>query len=175
MPFNPTASVISTDLDNMLRGLYRDNSDRVITGTTSDSPMAGVNISPNTIGPTGGIRVHAAGSCVGAGGGRTIGVFFGSGGSRVNVCSLTVPAGTQCWEIECWIFNTATNAQRAVARMAYWPAAVGSPGTAVVQEQHTNMAVDTSQNQVIQTAVTPLSALDTVTNRMFTVMVVQIN
>jgi hypothetical protein len=170
-PFNPTGSVISTDLDNMFRGLYRDNSDRPITGTTAEVPMAGVNISPNTIGPTGAIFVMASGFCSGAGGAKNVRLYLGS----ILITAITVPAGAQSWFMKAWIYNTATNAQRIYSEAGYVsgaPGTIGAPTLSYVG--YATAAVDTSQNQVLQTRTQNGSAADTNTNSMFDVFVVQI-
>ena len=172
MPFNPTASIISTDLDNMLRGLYRDNSDRVVVGTSAETPLAGVNISPNVIGPTGAIFVLAAGYSIGAGGVKNVRLYFGS----TLITSIAVPAGAQTWFIKAWIYNTASNAQRIYCEAGYVagnPGAIGAPTLNYVA--YATAAIDTSQNQVLQTRTNNLSVADSNTNTMFDVYVAQIN
>ena len=171
MPFNPTGSVISTDLDNMLRGLYRDNSDRVITGVITEQPMAGFNISPNVIGPTGALYVVAAGTSSGAGGTKTVALWFGS----VQLAALVVPSGLQSWLIKAWIYNTALNAQRVLVECASIPGAPGTLAAPVLTYAYFATAVDTSQNQTLGTRTTNANAGDTCTNTIFDVFVVQIN
>src|SRR5256885_541424 len=108
MPFSTTGSVISTDLDNMLRGLYRDNSDHALTGTLVETNLSSTSIGASTIGSTGGLFVHAVGTAIGAGGTKTVKMYLGAS----SFFSLSVPANNQCWFIKAWIYNTATGAQR---------------------------------------------------------------
>ena len=171
MPFNPTGSVVSTDLDNMLRGLYRDNSDHAVTGTVVETPLAGLNISPNTIGPTGGLFVLAVGTCAGATSTKSIRLYFGG----VLLASVPVPVGSQCWFIKVWIYNTATNAQRIYIETGSIPALTGTQAAPVLSYAYAIASIDTSQNQVLQTRTVNASALDTATNTMFDVYVAQIN
>lgn len=168
MPFNPTGSVVSTDLDNMLRGLYRDNSDSALTGTTGETTLKSFNLAANTVGATGGIYILIAGGSSGAGGTKTVRFKFG-GTTPIN---LSVPAGSQNWFFECWLFNTAPNAQRATT-MAY-TAASGSGAPTFNCNGLWTAAVDTTANVTISVTGQLVSAGDTVTAQMFDILIIQI-
>src|SRR2546430_14113719 len=78
MPFNTAGSVISTDLDNMVRGLNRDNSDTVLTNTTNETAVKSFTIPANVIGPTGGFHLRVCGTEAGTNSTKTIKLKFGS-------------------------------------------------------------------------------------------------
>lgn len=168
MPFPPTGSVVSTDLDNMLRGLNRDNSDHALTGTTVETTLASFSVSANTVGATGGLLVLAVGSSSGAGGTKTVKLNFGS----ANVITFTVAAGSQEWFIEAYIFNTATNAQRIFVKSGYFASGSGAP---TLTYDYTSGAIDTTANQTLKTTGTLANAGDSCTNTMWDVFVIQIN
>src|SRR5215813_8853381 len=108
MPFSTTASIISTDLDNMLRGLYRDNSDSVLTNTLTETTLKSVNVAANTIGATGGFRVVIAGTLAGANNTKTMKLKFGA----TTLATITQAAGTTSdWYFDAWCFNSATGTQ----------------------------------------------------------------
>jgi hypothetical protein len=170
MPFPPTGSVISTDLDNMMRGLARDNSDHAVSGPITETTLASTTVSANTIGPTGSLLVIAAGSASGAGGGKTIKIYFGAS----VMLTLAVPAGTQCWYIKMWHSNTSTNAQRMFIESGSIPAAVGSSAAPVLNFSYATSAVDTTQNQTLKVTTTNANAGDTCTQSMWEIFVAQI-
>lgn len=171
MPFSPTASVVSTDLDNMMRGIFRDNSDHAVTGTASETTLASTNIAANSIGPTGSLLVLAAGSASGAGGAKTVKIYFGA----TVMLTLSVPAGTQCWYIKMWHSNTATNAQRMFMESGSIPAAVGASAAPVLNYSYATSAIDTTANVTIKVTTTNASAADTLTQSMWEGFVAQIN
>lgn len=170
MPFNTTASVISTDLDNMLRGLFRDNSDTALTGSIIETNLKSVSISANTIGPTGGLFVKAVGSAIGAGGTKSVKLWFGS----TVVMAFTVPSGSQCWFIKAWIYNTATNAQRIYVEAGSIPAAVGIAAAPVLTYEYETISENTATNITLKTTVALGNAADTFTHSMWDGYVVQI-
>src|SRR5713226_1311016 len=109
MPFSTTGSVVSTDLDNMLRGLYRDNSDSALTGTVAETTLKSVSIAANTIASTGGFHLIIAGSLAGAAGAKTMRLKFGA----TTIATITdVAATVSDWFFDVWCYNTANNAQR---------------------------------------------------------------
>ena|SRR6266852_5566853 len=170
MPFSTTGSVISTDLDNMLRGLFRDNSDTALTGTIVETNLKSVSISANTIGPTGGLFIKAIGSAIGAGGSKTVKLWIGA----TVLTTLTVPSGNQCWFIKAWIYNTATGAQRVYVEAGSIPAVVGVAGVPVLSYEYETAAEDTTQNKTLKTTVALASAGDTLTHAMWAGYVAQI-
>jgi len=171
MPFPTTGSVVSTDLDNMLRGLNRDNSDHVVTGTVAETIMASFNLAANTVGPTGGIFVLAAGTAIGAGGVKTVKFYIGG----AVFLTLNIPSGTQCWFVKAWMYNTATNAQRVYIESGTIPIGPGSAAAPVLSYEYTTSNIDTTANQTVKVSTTNASAADTLTGTMWNVYVVQIN
>jgi len=170
MPFSTTGSVVSTDLDNMLRGFYRDNADHVVAGPVVETTLASVNIAANTIGPTGGLFVLAVGTTVGAGGNKSIKLYFGS----QIVMVLTVPAGNQSWMIKAWIYNTSTGVQRIFVESGVWAALVNVSGAPALLYEYETAAIDTTANQTLKVTTTNVNAGDTATGTMFDVYIAQI-
>lgn len=165
MPFSTTGSIISTDLDNMLRGYYRDNSDSLLTGTTNETTLKSVNIAANSIGPTGGIHLIAGGSITGTGGTKTFRLKFGSAtiGTIVQGASTTT-----VWSFDTWIFNTSVTQQRTLNRQT-------ANDLLSMIFGYTTLSIDTSQNQTLQITGQLGSGSDSVTLSMFDVFVVQPN
>lgn len=112
MPFSATGSVVSTDLDNMLRGLYRDNSDSAVT--PASTILKEVAIGANILGSTGGFHIIASGTITGTAGTKQIQLRYSVVGvSSGTMLTINQAAGTTSdWFIDAWCFNTATNAQR---------------------------------------------------------------
>lgn len=164
MPFSTTGSVISTDLDNMLRGLYRDNSDSALTGTLVETTLKSFTIPANTIGPTGGIHLIIAGTIAGVAGIKTLRLKFG--GVLISQINITAPSFPD-WGMDTWIFNTATNAQR---RRNYQ-----TNDTANVILGYGTGSLDTTQNQTLLVTGQLGNVGDTITQTMFDVFIVQIN
>ena len=169
MPFSANGSVVSTDLNNMLRGLYRDNSDHAVTGTTNETDMGSVSITANSIGATGGLHAHAAGSITGTAGNRTIRIYFG--GSSFGTFVINA-ANNDNWIVDIWIYNTATNAQRIMVRFVN-----ANPSTGVVDNHYasyTTSSKDTTSNQTLKLTGQLANSGDTLTQSIFDVYVVQI-
>ena len=96
-------------MDNMLRGLYRDNSDSSLSGTTNETTLKSVSIAANTIGNTGGFHAFICGTLIGTAGTKTMRLKFGS----TTIATITQAAGTTSdWFFDVWCHNTATNSQR---------------------------------------------------------------
>lgn len=170
MPFSTTGSIVSTDLDNMLRGLYRDNSDHAITGTLVETNLSSVSVAANTIGPTGCLFLLAVGSSIGAGAGKTVKLYLGAN----LLIALTVPAGNQCWFIKMWMYNTSTSAQRIYVESGTIPAVVGVGAAPVLTYYYFLGNSDTTANQTLKTTATLGNVGDTCTNSMFDLYVAQI-
>lgn len=167
MPFQANASVISTDLDNMLRGMFRDNSDHAITGTVAEMDLTSFTLTANTMGPTGALLINFSGTFTGAAGIKTVRFYFGG----TAVITLAVLAADTYWNGEIWIYNTAANAQRAAYRMS------SAPGSGIVSTHvgaSVTFAKDTTANQTIKLTTQNASAADTTTEQTFNVMVVQV-
>lgn len=166
MPFSTTASIISTDLDNMYRGLYRDNSDTAITNTTNETTLKSVAIGANTIGPTGMLHILAGGTITGANGTKTLRLKFG-GVLIDNI--LGDAATTQDWQFDMWMYNNNTTTQRLMGKRR------ADTSTNLITSGAGTVTVDTSQAQNLILTAQLGSALDTITARFFDVFVVQIN
>jgi hypothetical protein len=166
MPFSTTGSVISTDLDNMVRGLYRDNSDTALTGTLTETTMKSVAIGANIIGATGAIHVIIGGTITGNAGSKTLRVKFGG----VLVDNILGNAGTtQDWQFDIWIFNNNNTTQRIMGKRRddTTPNLIAS-GAGTIN-------VDTTQTQTLALTGQLGNVGDTITVRIFDVFVVQIN
>ena len=165
MAFSTSASVISTNLDNMLRGLYRDNADHAVTGTTSETDMASTTITGGTIGATGALLVIASGTITNsASGAKTIKLYLGA--TAIVTVSRTA-ANAQDWAIWCLIANTSEGAQRITAIYSTTDAATSSIND-------TTAAIDTSTNAILKLTGTLASGSDTITGTIFDVLEVQI-
>lgn len=168
MPFSTTGSVISTDLDNMLRGLFRDNSDHAVTGTVAETTMASFTVPANTIGPTGALHIMFSGSLTGAAGIKTIKAYFGA----TSFTNLVCLAADIYWTGDVWIYNTSTTTQRMAYRISSAPAG-GIVSTHVIASFP--LTEDTTVNKLIKVTTTNASVADTATQQTFDVFVVQIN
>lgn len=165
MPFSATASIISTDLDNMLRGLYRDNSDTVLANTTNEVTLKSVSIAANTIAPTGGIHFIMAGTLAGTNSTKTMRLKFGG----TTIATITQGAGTTtAWHFDVWMFNSATNSQRLIIR-------TNVNDLLTLQETYSTLAIDTTANQTLAVTGQLGNIADTITQTMMDVFVVQIN
>jgi hypothetical protein len=165
MPFSTTASVISTDLDNMMRGLYRDNSDTGLTGTTGETTLKSVNIAGNTIGATGSLWIIACGTIAGAAGTKTIRVYLGA----TLVATITRGAAfTNTWGFQIFLSNVSVSAQRHFDIFSL-------PDSDAFGASISSTAVDTSQNQVLKVTGQLGNSGDTINQNMLDVFVVQMN
>lgn len=165
MPFSTTGSVISTDLDNMLRGIYRDNSDTAFTGSLTETTLKSVSIGGNIIGATGGIRLIIAGTLTGTGGTKTLRLKFGS----TTIATITQGAGTTSdWYFDAWCYNTSTGAQR-------WFIQRNGNDLLTSTFDYTTSAEDTTANRTLAVTAQLGNTGDTITQSMMSVFVVQIN
>lgn len=165
MAFTNSNSLVADDVNNMLRGLVRDNTSHAVTGTTSETDMASTSVTGGTIGTTGGIYVVAAGTVTNsASGAKTIKLVLAS--TTIATVSRTA-ANAQDWLIEAWGFNTAANAQR-------WLVRYSTADAVTVTGDYVTSAVDTSSNQTLKLTGTLVDGADTITQTVFDVFVVQI-
>lgn len=164
MPFSSTSSVVSTDLDNMLRGLFRDNSDHALTGTTNETTLASTSIAAGTIGATGGIYVLVSGTLTGVAGTKTMRLKFGA----TTLATITDAAGTSSdWYFEAWCYNTSNGAQR-------WFINRNGNDLLTSSFDYTTSAEDTTQNKTLAVTGQLGAAGDTITQTMMDVFVIQI-
>ena len=111
MPFANTDSIIADDLNNMLRGLFQDNTDNAVSGTASLTTLANTSIAGGTIGATSSLHIIAAGTTTGTTDTKTIALKFG--GTTISTVSIASGAASD-WLIDAWIYNTSATAQRIV-------------------------------------------------------------
>ena len=164
MPFSTTGSVISTDLDNMLRGIYRDNSDTALTGTASETTLKSVSIAANTIGATGGFHVLICGSLTGTAGTKTMRLKFGA----TTIATISDAAGTSSdWFFEGWCFNSGTGNQR-------WYTQRNGNDVLTSSFDYTTSAEDTTANKTLAVTGQLGATGDTITATMMDVFIVQI-
>ena len=164
MPFAPTSSVVSTDLDNMLRGLNRDNSSTSLTGSLIETTLKTFTVPANTIGATGGIRVLVAGTLTGVAGTKTMRLKFGG----TTLATITQAAGTTSdWYFDAWCYNTATNAQR-------WFIQRNGNDVLTSSFDYITSALDTTQNQILLVSGQLGNVGDNTTATLWDVFVVQI-
>ena len=164
MPFATNASLTSTDLNNMWRGLYRDNSDHAVTGVTTETTMATLTITGNTIGSTGSLEITAAGTITGTAGSKTINLYLGA---TVIATITEASATTSNWTFRVVCANTSNSAQR-------WFVTRSTNDATTTTVAYTTSAIDTTQNQVLKITATLGNTGDTVTQSMFQVNVCQI-
>ena len=164
MAFANTNSIVDNDVNNMLRGLSRDNADSAHTGDTNETDLSSVSITGGTMGATGLILSYAAGTITGTAGTKTIRMDFGA----TTIATITHAAGTTLdWSITAKISNTATGAQR----IEVWRTA--DDGLAVVFDYST-AAIDTTANVTHKVTAQLGASGDTVTQTKFETYVNQI-
>ena len=112
MAFANADSIVAADINNMLRGLDRDNTNNAHTGDTVETDLTSFTITGGTLGATGILVVIAAGTITNSGSGaKTIRLDLGS--TTLATVSRT-GANAQDWSIVMFLTQTATNAQRAI-------------------------------------------------------------
>ncbi len=165
MPFTNSNSIVATDLNNTLRGLYRDNSDHAHTGNTDETNLASVSITGGTITATGALHVTAAGTVTNVGGtAKTIKLYLGA--TAVATVSRTA-ANAQDWLIDAWCFNTASATQR-------WVIIYSTADAVSLTFDYITSAIDTASAATLKCTATLAGATETVTQTAFDVMVVQV-
>ncbi len=164
MAFANTDSIVANDVNNMLRGLHRDNTDNSHTGDTNITDLASFSMTGGTMGATGRLVIEAAGTVTGAAGAKTIQLFFGA----TSIFTTTSLTGTGDWFIRAIISNTATGAQRISTQ------ASTHSSTAIIADYIT-AAIDTTASVTIRCRVTLADAGDTVTQTKYEIQVQQIS
>jgi hypothetical protein len=108
-----------------------------------------------------GARITAAGTASGTNDYKYIRLKFGASGSSSQITLLTLnPSDAGSWLIECTIYNTATNAQRFVAKTY--------KSGAFQAVNYGTLSVDTTVDNYFAITVNLASANDSVTVSMFT-------
>lgn len=165
MPYTNSDSLTATQVNNMLRGFYQDNTNHAVTGTTDETTLATVSVTAGTITATGGLHVIAAGTVTNVGGtAKTVKLYLGA--TAVATVSRT-GANAQDWVIDAWCFNTAAAAQR-------WAIRFTTADAVTESVDYTASAIDTAANATLKVTGTLAGATETVTQTMFEVFVVQI-
>ena len=170
MSFSSTASLISTDLDNMLRGLYRDNADHAVTGTTSETDLASTSITGGVIGATGGIEIRAAGTSAGTAGTKTIRLYFGGTVIGAALTVGTTPANY--WVLKAEITNTTASTQRITYRYTSFNTSTGAAVTDV--GNYTTSSINTASSQTLKVTGQLGNSGDTLTQTVMELKVIQI-
>jgi hypothetical protein len=165
MPFSNSDSLTATNLNNMLRGLYRDNTTRTVTGTTDETQMAALSVTGGTITETGGLLIFAAGTITNsAGGAKTVRLKLGA--TTVGTVSRT-GANAQDWFFLAQVSNTANNAQR-------WSVLFSTTDATTTSFDYTTSAIDTASNATLEVTGQLANGSDSITQTMFNVFVSQI-
>ncbi len=168
-PFANANSITAADMNNCLRGLYQDNTNHAVTGTT-DQPadgwtMATVSITGGTITATGSLHIIASGTVTNVGNAaKTIKIYFGA--TAIATVSRTV-ANAQDWVIDAWGLNTAAATQRWVVRFT-------TADSVTESIDYTTSAIDTAAAVTCKVTGTLVGATDTITQTTFQIFVVQV-
>lgn len=163
MPYTNTQSITATDMNNLLRGLYRDNTTRSTSGTGEDD-LGSLTIGANTIGATGSIEVLVCGTVTGAAGNKTIKLYFGG----TAIITTATAAGTSDWMLRARISNTATGAQRIFVEWSDHQSATN------FNKDYTTLAIDTTASAILKVAAECANGADVVSQTMMEVQVQQI-
>jgi hypothetical protein len=165
MPYVDTNSITAADVNNCLRGFYRDNTTHTVTGTTDETTMGTVSVTAGTITATGALHVVAAGTATNVGGtAKTVKLYLGA--TAVATVSRT-GANAQDWLVDAWCFNTAAAAQR-------WVIVYSTTDATTVTMDYTTSAIDTASAATLKCTATLTGATETVTQTAFDVFVVQV-
>lgn len=165
MGFTDTQSVVAADLNNMVRGLNRDNTTYTVTGTTAETNLAPLSITGGTVGATGALHIVAAGTITNVGSGaKDIRLVLGS--TTIATVSRTA-ANAQDWVIDAWMFNTSASAQR-------WRILHSTADATTLTGDYTTSAIDTSSTVTLKVTGELADATDTITQNVFDVFVVQV-
>ena len=164
MPYTNSQSIAASDLNNMLRGLYRDNTSRSTSGTGEDD-LGSLSISGGTIGATGSIEVLVAGTITGAAGNKTIKLYFGG----TAIITTATAAGTSSWMLRARISNTATNAQRIFVEWG------DHQSVSNYNKAYTTQTIDTTAAVIVKATGECANGADTITETMFEVQIQQIS
>ncbi len=164
MAFANTDSIVANDVNNMLRGLHKNNANSVHTGDTNETNLSTFAMTGGTMGATGALHIIAAGNTTGTTDTKTVKIYFAS--SLLNTVSIAGGSAND-WAFDAWIFNTATGAQRVFTR-AY-------EGTATLESiDEGNTAEDTTASVTIKVTGQLGGTTDTITQSTFNIFIVQI-
>jgi hypothetical protein len=162
MPHTNGQAITTTLMDNILRGLYRDNTTRSTVGTGEDD-LGSVTITGNTIGATGSVEVLAVGTITGAAGTKRIKIYFGA----TAIVDTLASAGTSDWLLRARISNTATGAQRCLAEFSDHTNATN------YTKDYITAAIDTTASVILKVTGECANGADLVTETMLEIDIVQ--
>ena len=162
--FSSTASIAKADVDNMLRGLGKDNTDNSVTGTTNETDLATLSITADTIGATGGLLIIASGDITNSGSGaKTIRLDLGA--TTLSTISRT-GANAQDWSFLVYLVNTATGAQRGMVIRSTTDANTVDTDFVVASE-------DTTGTLTLKVTGELANSADTIKQAMFDILIIQ--
>ena len=165
MAFTNINSIVANDVNNMLRGLSRDNADSAHTGDTNETNLSTLSITGGTVGTTGTLHILATGTVTNSGSGaKTIKLILGS--TTIVTVSRT-GANAQDWIIDAWMFNISTSAQR-------WTLQRSTADAVTTDGDFIGSNEDTTANLTLKVTATLANGADTVTQTMFNVFIVQV-
>ena len=169
MAFDNNDSIVANDVNNMFRGINKDNSSNAHTGDTNETNLASFTLTGGTLTSTGGLLILASGTTTGTAGTKDIKLYFGS----VTTPTLQVPqANTDDWFLELWLFAISTSSQRYVTRMSRAVSGAGSITT--TGNLLGALSEDTTANITIKVTATLADGGDTVTQLVFNTFIFQI-
>ena len=163
MTFTSTSTLSASDMNNVLRGLHRDNTTYSTSGTGEDD-LASFTMTGGTMSSTGAIVIFASGTISGTADQKDIDLYWG--GSVIDTIVRNA-AGTQDWSYIAIISNTASNAQR----IAIWRT---TDSALTMEFDYTTAAIDTSANVIVKLTGECVNAADSVSQTKFEIFVVQI-
>ena len=169
MAFANINSIVADDVNNMLRGINKEQSSNSHTGDTNETDLSTFTLTGGTLTSTGGVHILASGTTTGTAGTKDIKLYFGS----ALLPTLQVPqANTDDWLLEAWVFNSSTTTQRYISRMSR----AASTGAAITATGNLlgSGTKDTAANVTIKVTATLGNSGDTVTQQMFDIFIVQI-
>ena len=164
MAFANTNSIAAADMNNLLRGLHRNNANSAHTGSTAETDLSSFAITGGTIGSTGMLIVEAAGTITGSAGNKTIKMKFGS----TTLSDTGAGTGAFDWWLRVAITNTATNAQRVLMTLSDHT----SSGDFLMD--YITASEDTTASVTVKVTGQLTNAADTITQTMFNIYVIQI-
>lgn len=163
MPFTNTSSLTSSDANNLVRGLHKDNTTYSTSGTGEDD-LASYTMTGGTMGATGAIIIFATGTITGTNGQKDVDLYFGG---SVIATIVRSAATTNDWTYICKISNTSASAQR----IEVWKS---TDSAATMSFDYTTAAIATASNAIIKVTGECANAADTVSQTKFEIFVVQI-
>lgn len=166
MPYTNSNSLVAADVNNMLRGLYRDATSHTLTGTVNETDLASLSITAGVLTATSWLHIIASGNITNVGGGaKTVRLYLGA--TAVATVSRS-GANAQDWLFDAWMYNTAADAQR-------WTLMRSTADLLTLDGDDTTSSIDTASTQTLKVTGQLVDATDTITEKSFAVFVVQVS